>query len=45
MYPMKPTNPSGRLDQASYIINEGKPKRRFVQQAAPAEYGPLGENC
>ena len=31
-------------DQACYIINDGKPKRRSVQQAAPTEYGPFGDN-
>ena len=30
-------------DQASYIIVDGKPKRRSVQQAAPTEYGPSGD--
>ena len=29
-------------DQASYIIVDGKPKRRSVQQTAPTECGPSG---
>ena len=37
-FPVKPAYP--RKDQASYIIVDGKPKRRSVQQAAPTEYGP-----
>ena len=41
--PVYPTNPREMKDQASYIINDGKPKRGYVQQAAPTNYGPLGE--
>ena len=42
-YPVKPTHPRTK-DQASYIIVDGKPKRRSVQQPAPTEYGPSGNN-
>ena len=34
--------PNEKKDQACYIINDGKPKRRSVQQAAPTEYGLSG---
>ena len=40
--PDEPPIPKERNEKASYIIDDGKPKQRCVQQAAPTEYGPFG---